>query len=73
MDLERLFIVLQAHKGKTLGILIGLAVSLFVIYFGIIKTFFVIFCCLIGALVGKIIDDGESVQIWIKKNIKDFQ
>ena len=67
MDLERLLIILQNHKGKTLGIVVGLALSLFIINFGLIKTFFVVLCCLLGTLLGKIIDDGDSVQLWIKK------
>ena len=72
MELERLLIIFQTHKGKILGIIIGLALSLFIIFCGIIKTFFVILCCFVGAFLGKIIDDGDSVQMWIKRNRKDF-
>ena len=71
MDLEKMLIIFQANKGKIIGIITGLSLSLFIINFGIIKTFFVILCCFIGVLFGKIIDDGNSVQIWVKKNFID--
>lgn len=48
------------HKGKILGIFIGLLFSILVITMGLLKTVFIFVCIYIGYLVGKRLDDSES-------------
>lgn len=70
-DLERFLMILETHKGKLIGIFLGLLLGIFILSFGFLKTFFVILCCFIGAVIGKSIDDRESLNTWINKIFKD--
>lgn len=50
------------HRGKILGAMAGFAVSLLVIYWGILKTLFVVICVVLGYLGGKQLDDQVDIK-----------
>jgi uncharacterized membrane protein len=51
----------EKHRGKAIGILLGLLVALLWIIIGFWKMFFIAICILIGYFVGKRSDDGGSL------------
>ena len=66
-----LVFVLEEHRGKSIGILLGLIASILFISFGILKTLFIILCIIIGYLFGKGLDDKKSFDKWIKHLFND--
>jgi uncharacterized membrane protein len=53
---------IMMHRGKILGALVGLAVSLSVIYWGVLKTLFITVCVGLGYLCGKQLDDRVDIK-----------
>ena len=53
---------LVEHKGKFLGVLIGLIAGVLFLIFGFFKTIFIIFCMAVGFFVGKILDDRAGYE-----------
>ncbi|SFR02647.1 DUF2273 domain-containing protein [Desulfoscipio geothermicus] len=53
---------IMMHRGKILGTLVGLAVSLSVIYWGVLKTLFIAVCVGLGYLGGKQLDDRVDIK-----------
>jgi uncharacterized membrane protein len=51
-----------AHRGKILGALAGLLFSLSVIFWGFLKTLFIIIFVCLGYLVGKQLDDRVDIK-----------
>lgn len=51
----------ENHRGKFVGLLLGLVLGAAVLIFGFFKTVFVLLCGLIGLYVGKKIDDQEDL------------
>ncbi|MDD2400698.1 MAG: DUF2273 domain-containing protein [Clostridia bacterium] len=61
--LEKIFLELfQNHRGKTIGFLSGLAFGILVIIVGFLQTIFIVCCIYIGYIIGKRIDDNESLK-----------
>ena len=54
--------ILLRHRGKVIGILLGLVFGLLVITIGFLQTIFVVLCIYIGYIVGKRVDDNESIR-----------
>lgn len=55
----------RKHRGKTIGILLGLLVALLWISLGFWKMLFIAVCILIGYFVGKRFDNGGSLgDLW---------
>lgn len=50
----------EKHRGKAIGILLGLLVALLWIIIGFWKMLFIVICILIGYFVGKRFDNGGS-------------
>lgn len=44
MNREELLVLIRRHFGKIVGILLGLIISLFIIFLGFIKTLFICLC-----------------------------
>ena len=53
---------LAEHKGKCLGVLIGLIAGILFLFFGFLKTLFIIFCMAVGFFIGKILDDRAGFE-----------
>lgn len=69
--LEKLFLILLTeHRGKVIGISMGLLASILFISFGFWKTVFIIFCIFIGYFIGKKIDENTNFESWIKQFLK---
>jgi uncharacterized membrane protein len=69
---EKLLVfVLEEHRGKAIGILLGLIASILFISFGFWKTLFIILCIVIGYFLGKSLDDNKSFDKWLKHLFKD--
>lgn len=70
--LEKLFLyVVTEHRGKVIGILLGLLASILFISYGFWRTIFVIACIVAGYFIGKKIDESASFEIWLKSLFKE--
>lgn len=63
--------ILINHRGKALGIFIGLLFSILVISIGLLETVFIMVCIYIGYIVGKRLDDNDNFQDIVNKIFKD--
>jgi uncharacterized membrane protein len=59
------------HRGKLIGVLLGLLASVLFISYGFWRTIFVILCIFAGYFIGKKIDDNSNLEVWIKKLFKE--
>lgn len=59
--------ILDQHRGKLVGIVVGLAVAVLILAFGFWRSLFVIFCIVVGYFIGKRIDDNKGFNSLIKK------
>lgn len=55
------------HRGKTIGLLLGLLVSILFVSFGFWKTLFIVFCIAAGYIIGKSIDEETDFDNWINR------
>jgi uncharacterized membrane protein len=63
--------ILQEHRGKTMGIVLGLIASIIFISYGFWRSLFVIFCIIVGYIIGKKIDENKSFDSWLKQMFKE--
>ncbi|MEN6389324.1 MAG: DUF2273 domain-containing protein [Syntrophomonas sp.] len=69
---EKLFQdILDQHRGKFIGIIVGLLGAILILTFGFWRSLFVIFCIVVGYFIGKRIDDNKSFNSLIKKFMGD--
>jgi len=61
MNLADIMDFLSRHRGKVIGILIGLIFGWLVIKYGIIKTIFVAICVGVGYYIGKRLDEHLGI------------
>lgn len=59
------------HRGKTIGVLLGLIASILFVTFGFWRTIFIIICITVGYFIGKQLDDNNSMDSWMKQLFKD--
>ena len=59
----------QEHRGQSLGAILGFILSVSMPLFGFWRTFFVVFCVLIGLWIGMKVDRGEDVL----QNLRNFK
>ncbi|NLB89288.1 MAG: DUF2273 domain-containing protein [Syntrophomonadaceae bacterium] len=59
------------HRGKTIGVLLGLLASILFITYGFFKTLFIIICIGLGYFIGKRLDDNKNFEDWLRKIFKD--
>ncbi|HPT69004.1 MAG TPA: DUF2273 domain-containing protein [Syntrophomonas sp.] len=55
------------HRGKVIGVLLGLLASILFISYGFWRTMFIMFCIFIGYFIGKKMDDNTNIEAWIRK------
>ncbi|MGI5921980.1 MAG: DUF2273 domain-containing protein [Syntrophomonadaceae bacterium] len=65
--------ILQEHRGKTIGIILGLVASLLILTYGFWRSVFIIFCIVLGYFIGKRLDENKSFDSWLKQMFKDKQ
>ncbi len=53
---------IMAHRGRILGASVGLAVSLAVIFWGLLKTLFIVLCVFLGFWCGKQLDERVDIK-----------
>jgi uncharacterized membrane protein len=63
--------LITEHRGKMIGILLGLLASILFISYGFWRSLFVVFCILMGYVIGKKIDDHANLEVWIKNLFKE--
>lgn len=69
---ENLFrIIFERHRGKAIGIILGLVASILFITYGFWRTIFVIVCIALGFFIGKEIDENKNFDQWLKYMFKD--
>lgn len=54
--------LLTYHRGKFLGAITGLLFGILVITVGFLQTVFVVICLYVGYVIGKRVDDNESLR-----------
>lgn len=63
---DKLFAAIwQDHRGKAIGILLGLLASILFVTVGFWKTIFIILCLAVGYWIGKRIDDHQTFESWM--------
>ncbi|ABI67896.1 DUF2273 domain-containing protein [Syntrophomonas wolfei] len=73
MGEKLLLLILEEHRGKALGILLGLIASILFISYGFWRSLFVIFCIVLGFFIGKRIDENHSFDNWLRQMFRDRQ
>ncbi len=64
---EKYFIyIVNEHRGKAIGVSLGLLASVLFISFGFWQTLFIVLCIFIGYQVGKKIDQQVDMEAWVK-------
>jgi uncharacterized membrane protein len=63
--------VVEEHRGKAIGILLGLVASILFITYGFWRAIFIIFCIVLGYFIGKRLDENKSFDSWIKQMFKE--
>ena len=63
--------LLVEHRGKTIGVLLGLLASILFVTFGFWRTVFIAICIGIGYLIGKQLDQNKNFDSWLKQMFKD--
>lgn len=53
--------LVSTHRGRLLGLMVGLGISLLMITLGFLKTFFVVVCAAVGYYIGRRLDHRESL------------
>lgn len=66
-----LFSLLNEHRGKTIGVLLGLLVSILFVFLGFLKTIFIIICISLGYFIGRKLDENKNFEMWLKQIFKD--
>ncbi len=59
------------HRGKVIGIFLGLLASILFITYGFWRTIFVIACIVLGYFIGKKIDEDANLETWVKNLFKE--
>lgn len=70
--IEKMFLYLiTEHRGKVIGISLGLLASILFISYGFWRSIFVIACIVLGYFIGKKIDDNSNIEVWFKNLFKE--
>ena len=69
--LERIFLyIITEHRGKAVGVLLGLIASILFITYGFWRTVFIIIFILAGYFIGKRIDESTSFKSFMQDLFK---
>jgi uncharacterized membrane protein len=62
--------ILTEHRGKTIGVTLGLLASILFISFGFWRTIFIVFCIFAGYQIGKKLDENTDLEFWMSNLFK---
>jgi len=65
--------IMNEHRGKAIGIFLGLVASILFISYGFWRTLFIVFCIMTGYLVGKKLDENANIDEWVRDLFKPRQ
>jgi uncharacterized membrane protein len=65
--------IFEQHRGKAIGIIMGLLASILFINYGFWRTIFIIICIAVGFFIGKELDEKKNFDEWLKRMFKDKQ
>lgn len=68
-----LWFFMGEHRGKTIGVLLGLLASILFVTYGFWRTLFIMICIGVGYFIGKQLDDKKNFDSWLKQMFKDRQ
>lgn len=72
MEWERLLgETLKNHRGKLIGIILGLCFGLMAAIFGFFKAVFIALCIIIGYFLGKRVDEHKNFKSLLEKLFDD--
>lgn len=72
MEWERLLgEILKNHRGKLLGIILGLCFGLVAAIFGLFKAIFITLCIIVGYFLGKRADEHKNFKNLLEKLFDD--
>lgn len=71
MNLDFIIETIIEHKGKAIGISLGLVFGLLTVLIGFWKTFFVTICIILGYIIGKKFDDNDRIKETVNKFINN--
>lgn len=63
--------ILQEHRGKAIGVFLGLVAGILVISYGFWKALFIMICIFLGYFIGKKLDEDKSFDNWLRRMFKD--
>lgn len=69
--LEKIVLEITQNRGKVIGLFAGLIFGILVINIGFLKTLFITLCLYLGYIIGKRVDDNESIREVIERMLKD--
>lgn len=69
---EKFFIyIMEEHRGKVIGVVLGLLAGIIFISFGFWQSIFIIFCIVLGYFIGKRLDENKSFENWLKQMFRE--
>lgn len=63
--------LLEYHRGKAIGILVGLVAGILMVVYGFWKTLLIILCVLVGYSIGRSLDENGGFDDWIQRVFKN--
>ncbi len=70
MNLPEILLWLNGHRGKIIGVILGLVFGWFAICYGVFKAIFVTICIVIGYHFGKLLDQKVNLKDWFSRFFK---
>lgn len=71
MELGLMLEFLDKHRGKVIGVVLGLTFGWFAISYGLLKAVFVALCIVVGYYTGKSVDDRVDVREKISRLFRE--
>jgi uncharacterized membrane protein len=68
---ELMLEILRSHRGKLFGAVVGLIFALLVIALGFFQAVFIACCIFMGYIIGKRVDDNESIREIMERIFKE--
>ncbi|MGE5398336.1 MAG: DUF2273 domain-containing protein [Chitinophagales bacterium] len=56
--------IMENHRGKAAGLILGLLAGILIISYGFWKAVFIVICVIAGFFFGKAIDDNTDFSSW---------